>query len=470
MAYNRWAGRDAVAAAAELRLDVYMASEDIQKALDEANELLEAGKPAETLRRLDKIEEAIFESDLRIECGSLRGWALAELGKIEEALEALDLLIEEYPDSARLLSVLGVVLSQDGNLELACDALEEAVAIDDEDEVAVANLALVYERLRDYPRALELYDRAIELGVDIDWLLQRKAETLAEFGRFGEAKSCLRRYLSLAPEDAEQWISLAILHCDDEEYEQASACYQAACRVTPKATSLHLNWGVTAVRFGDLTEAEKRLAQLGRIEPGGSRYALLGAMIKQERGHRASKNAKQAEAADAFEQAERAYADALARVDRSDYGEHCYTLEMAMDFHARVQQHERCEALFEQAYAANACSVELCEAYREAAGTPAGKFTWYSMMIEADYRDGLHEVLDRAADPPTRRARFLRNVQVVARDRDDAVALALGLVERMGEKNAAIREFVSEEPISDTQTGLYEIERDSLVFGPESVS
>lgn len=428
-----------------------MDPDDIQSALDRANQLLGAGKPDESLRCLAALEDRLIEADDRIEYGSLKAWTLSELGRGNDALDVLDPLIDEFPDSARLLGALGVVLSNDGDLDQACAALERAVELDARDEVALANLGLVYEKLREYEHALRLYDQAIKLGAEIDWLLQRRAAVQAELGELTAARSTLKRYLSLAPDDQEQWISLAILHSDDGEYEQAFQCYRAAEQIAPDSPALRLNWGVTAVRAHRLDVASQQLKYLARVEPESCRPLLLEAFIKEEQGE--------------VELATGMYVDALARVRRNDYGELTYALEMAMDFFARRGMTEPCEQLIEQAYIANACTVELCEAYREACeATVLGQATWYSLIVEADYRSGLAEVADREEAHGLPLTRFLRNYQVIARDRDEAVALVIQFAERMGESNVQVREFVNEDAIADARLGMYEVERECLVF------
>src|SRR5690606_28954003 len=116
-----------------------MSSNDVQRILSEASLLLEAGKPAETLNCSRRIAR-LSDDEFRIECGALRAWALSELGHVDQALSTLRPLMQAYPMSARLHGTLGVVLSNDGNLEQACDALEQAVALDDDDPTALANL------------------------------------------------------------------------------------------------------------------------------------------------------------------------------------------------------------------------------------------------------------------------------------------------------------------------------------------
>lgn len=432
-----------------------METDDVQEVFDQAGELLEKGRPEESLQSLEVLSGDLLEGDERIEYVSLRAWALSELGRIEQALDELESLIEEHPRSARLHATRGIVLSNDGDLNEACAALEHAITLDAGDEVATANLGLVYEKLRRYDNAAELYDRAIELGAEIDWLLQRKAAVQIEVGELAAARSTLSRYLSLAPDDVEQWITLAILHSDELEFDEAFRCYRAAEQIAPDSTALRLNWAVTAVRAHRIDVARQQLTYLARLEPDSSRPLLLEALIKEEE--------------DELDTAARLYADALARVRRDDYAELTYALEMSMGFFARQGRVASCEQLLEQAYVANACTVELCEAYREAGGPPIEHATWYSLLVEGDYRPGLHEITDPGDAVNRPHTRFLRNYQVIARDHDEALMLVMRLLNRMGESNALVREFVSEEAITDARVGVYEVERESLVLTDASL-
>lgn len=427
-----------------------MDSDEVQSIFDRANDLLEEDRPEEMLRCLEALDDDLIEVDDRIEYGALKAWALSELGQGNEALDVLEPLIDEFPDSARLHGTLGVVLSNDGDLDEACDALEEAVALDAGDEVALANLGLIYEKLRQYEHALKLYNKAIEMGAEIDWLLQRTAAVQAELGDLSEARSTLKRYLSLVPEDTDQWITLAILHSDDLEFDQAFRCYRAAEQIAPDSAALRLNWGVTAVRAHRTDVARQQLKYLTRLESESSRPLLLEAFIREEQGD--------------LEGARQGYIDALAHVRRDEYNELAYALEMAMDFFARQEMLGPCEQLLEQAYIANACTVELCEAYREATGDAVEKANWYSLILEADYRRGLEEISDSGGAVNKNHKRFLRNYQIIARDHDEAMAMVMQFAEHMGESNVLVREFVNEESIAETHVGVYEVERESLVF------
>ncbi len=422
----------------------------VQSVLDRAEELLGAGQPAESLRCLEALDGDLIDADAHIECASLKGWALSELGRGDEALDVLERVLDEYPQSARLYAARGVVLSSHGELDEACETLEQAIALDPTDEVAVANLGLVYEKLGQYEEALCSYEQAMGMGAEIDWLLQRKAAVQAELGQLDAARSTLKRYLSLAPDDVEQWITLALLHSDEEEFAQAFRCYRAAEQIAPDSAALRLNWGVTAVQAHQMETARQQLRYLARLEPHSSRALLLEALINEEQGKLKEATAK--------------YADALGRVRDTDYPELTYALETSMEFFARHRMLGLCEQLLERAYLANACTVGLCEAYREVSGELVAKANWHSLIVEGDYRPGLEELLDPGGavnQPPTR---FLRNYQVIAKDHDEAVALVMQFAERMGESNVLVREFAGEEAIPDAHIGVYEVERESLVF------
>jgi tetratricopeptide (TPR) repeat protein len=288
----------------------------------------------------------------------------------------------------------------------------------------------------------------------VDWVLQRRAAALIECGRYAEAKSTLKRYLSLVPDDAAQWIALGILQSDDDEFEAAFASYQRAETLEPDLPALRLNWGVTAVRAHQVQIARAQLEKLQALEPRSSRPWLLAAFILEEEGDVSG--------------ARRIYDRIVARARFQDHAELTYAYEMAMDFYARHKLRLRCERLFAKSYASNSCTVELCEAHREAAGDFAQKAYWFSLMVEADYRTGLAEVYERRDGSGSGRyTRFMRDYQIVARDRDDAVSGVLDFVRRMGEGNPCVREFIGEEPLDDVYTGIYEIETEALVFGDD---
>ena len=430
-----------------------MSPESISEVLERAHDLLSAGRPGAALRVLRSLGDEYLEEEDRIEYTALQALALSDSGRGDRAVDLLDALLEEFPDSARLHSTAGIVLAAAGEFEDACDELEEAHDLDPGDASTLANLAMVYEELREYDRAAKLYARAAEKGGDLQWILPRQAAVYTEMNLTTRACKTLRRYLSIVPDDAEQWIALAILCSDDGDFHAAGDCYRHAERLDGDSATLRLNWGVTAVRAHDTDEAERQRAHLAALEPDAARTFLLEAYILEERGELVA--------------AEAAYERALqVCVDENDE-EQTYTLEMAMDFFARQQRAGVCDKLLAAAYRINACTVELCEAHRQVHAAACEAPRWFSVMLEADHRAGLSEMRALDAESAELPRRYLRNFQVVARDRDEAVSMAIETAQQFGETNVIVREFAGEEALEGAYGGLYEIARDAFVV-PQS--
>ena len=213
---------------------------------------------------------------------------------------------------------------------------------------------------------------------------------------------------------------------------------------------MRLNWGVTAVRAGQLEVAHQQLAHLRRIEPDSTRPLLLQAFILEERGE--------------YPAALRCYGRTVSQVSPENPAELAYSYEMAMDFYTRRKLRVRCERLLKRAYLANACTVELCEAYREFTGPLIEHGYWFNIMLEFDYRGGLCEVYERPLEREPGLRRFQRSYQVIARDRDEAIVLVTDFAARMGETGQTVCEFVREEALDAVHAGLYEVERECLVL------
>ena len=412
-----------------------MDSDFIEDQLQQAADLLDAGKPAEALRCLEAIQDELLESEERIECASLSGWALSGLGRADEAVALLQPLLEQFPESSRLFGTLGVVLSDAERLEEACDVLEKAIELDHTDGVLLANLGYVHEKLHDCVAATKLYDRSLQNGADVGWVLRRLATVQCDMDEHAAARASLRRYLSLCPEDSAEWISLAIVYSELGEYDDSFECYRRAESLGADDVSLHFNWGLTAERAGRVEDARARLRRLTAVASDSPQVAVLRGFILEHEGD--------------LEAAFASHLEAIVRAGGEHIEERVYAYETAMDFCAEHKMRDEAEALFRRAYADDACSVELCEAHRELTGESLDRAYWFSLMMDKR---------GRRRGPRSKTRSTARRFQVVARDRDHAIAMVHEFVQRMGDTKVSVSEFVNEEPMEDTFTGIYEVE------------
>jgi len=131
----------------------------------EIDKLFRAGDTAAAMQRVDKaIAGKPRDAALRFQ----RALMLAELQRTGEAVDALDALIQDFPDLPEPYNNLAVLLAAQGRIDRARELLETALRYNPEYAVAHENLGDVYIRL-----AQREFDRASAAG-RMDPALQRK--------------------------------------------------------------------------------------------------------------------------------------------------------------------------------------------------------------------------------------------------------------------------------------------------------
>lgn len=94
------------------------------------------------------------------------GYALAHLGRHEEALAAVNKSLELKPDSAAALDSRGFALFGLKRYEEALEAYKQALKLDPTIGEIHLHMAQVYEEMEDYENALRAYQRYLQLTPD----------------------------------------------------------------------------------------------------------------------------------------------------------------------------------------------------------------------------------------------------------------------------------------------------------------
>src|SRR5262245_2056198 len=139
--------------------------------LREIDKLSRNGDTAEAMQRVDKaIADKPRDAALRFQ----RAVMLTELQRTNEAIDALNKLIEDFPDLPEPYNNLAVLLAAQGRIDRARDLLETALRHDPGYAVAHENLGDVLLRL-----AQREFERAVAAG-RTDEGLQRKLKAARE--------------------------------------------------------------------------------------------------------------------------------------------------------------------------------------------------------------------------------------------------------------------------------------------------
>ena len=160
----------------------------------------ELGRPDEAL---DALDHAIRLDPEHAEAHYNRGTILAELGRSDEGLDALDHAIRLDPEHAEAHYDRGTILAALGRSDEALEALDHAIRLNPDDAGTHYNRGWILGELGRLDEALDALDHAIRLDPEHAEAHYNRGTILAELGRSDEALDAYNHAIRLDPDDAQ---------------------------------------------------------------------------------------------------------------------------------------------------------------------------------------------------------------------------------------------------------------------------
>jgi protein O-GlcNAc transferase len=187
--------------------------------------------------------------------------ALADGGETKRAIEQLQILLRQNPDSAAAHNMLGSLLEKEGTLEAAADELKAALKRDPGLAPAALALAHILITQKRYSAALVYLDDALKSSPPAELEEQLRsavAVAQAENGNFESAVETLGQVIKSHPDAADAYFNLATLYAKKGPslgYEKAIANFQAALRIDPHYDEARYSMAKVLVEIGRFSEA-----------------------------------------------------------------------------------------------------------------------------------------------------------------------------------------------------------------------
>lgn len=156
-----------------------------------------------------------------------RSIILRKLGRIPEALDLSDKLLDLSPDFAAGLISRGDILRELNRYEEALACYDQALALDPQSAYALLHRGTSLRALHQHEEALACFDKALELGSALQSaLLVNKGFTLTELERFDDAIAACEAALEIAPDYAYGHFTLSIPYLFRGDYENGFREYE----------------------------------------------------------------------------------------------------------------------------------------------------------------------------------------------------------------------------------------------------
>jgi len=157
--------------------------------------LVQAGRPGEAVEVLRRIDPEAADAETL----SSLGLALASMGWMAEARQALERAVEIDPDSARSFEILSFVALQTGDADAARRYARQALELDAYRPDSWNNLAIAEYQAGNAPQAVEAWKRAATLDPRNLDVLYNLGVVAGEVGDATTARRALERFLAAAP-------------------------------------------------------------------------------------------------------------------------------------------------------------------------------------------------------------------------------------------------------------------------------
>ena len=140
-------------------------------------------------------------------------------------------MLAKSPDDSTLLYNLGMVYSDQGQLDNAAACLRRAVALDPTHAHAVVALGVVNARAGDLQDAIETLEDAVRLDPSNTFAHQNLGACLLKSGDFQKAEQHFRMSLRTDPSNLQSQLGLAQTLESDERHSEADEIYQEIIRL-----------------------------------------------------------------------------------------------------------------------------------------------------------------------------------------------------------------------------------------------
>ncbi|MBI4379742.1 MAG: tetratricopeptide repeat protein [candidate division NC10 bacterium] len=195
------------------------------------------------------------------------GSALADQGKLPEAVEHYRQALQIKPDYAGAHSNWGVALADQGKLAEAIEHYRQALQIKPNHAGAHNNWGLALARQGRLAEAIEHYRQALQIKPDHAGAHNNLGNALADQGKLPEAVEHYRQALQIKPDYADVHSNWGVALADQGRLAEAIEHYRQALQIKPDYAGAHNSWGVALARQGRLAEAIEHYRRAVELRP-----------------------------------------------------------------------------------------------------------------------------------------------------------------------------------------------------------
>ena len=154
-------------------------------------------------------------------------------GQLQQALKQVETVVKQFPKSALLLNIQGVILKSLGQLDLSVDAYKKALVIKPDFADAYNNMGLTLQEKGELDEAIKAYKKALFTKPYRAEVYNNMGLTLKEQGELDEAIEAYKKALVIKPDFAEAYNNMGLTLQEQGELDESMEAYRKALVTKP---------------------------------------------------------------------------------------------------------------------------------------------------------------------------------------------------------------------------------------------
>lgn len=206
------------------------------------------------------------------------GVSLGQVGKVDEAVAALEKAAALAPDNPLPVQALGKLYQHQNHSAKALSAYDRALASQPDFVPALIGKGDIYLGERNFDAALAEYDKAVSVAPEFDEVLLKRAMTLQALERTTEARAAYLAALGRNPKLGIAYNNLAWLaSIEKKDLDKAESWARKAVDLAPQVAAFQDTLGWVLHLRGKTTDAHRVLTKAAAMEPRSTdTYVRLG--------------------------------------------------------------------------------------------------------------------------------------------------------------------------------------------------
>jgi protein O-GlcNAc transferase len=208
--------------------------------------------------------------------------ALISSGQTQEALDAAEVLIKDYPDESVPYNICGACYAGLGQFDTAVKNYKKSLAIKPDYAEAHNNLAGTLQELGQLDDAVKSYEQALSIKPNFAEAHNNLGNVLKDLGQLNAAVKSFKKAIVIKPDYVEAHYSLGTSFQELGQLDDAVKSYKEVIVIQPDFSEIHNNLGVILNKLNQNDDALKSFERAVDIKPNfAEAHNNLGITLKE---------------------------------------------------------------------------------------------------------------------------------------------------------------------------------------------